>query len=62
MVEQEFSTIYSRMNALMAHVGVYENLMNGTWTECVATTTKLENNMVNPNEENFAHEKFYEKF
>ena len=59
MVEQESTTLYSYMRGFMAHVGLHENLKTGIWTECSATATKLENIMVNPHKEKFAHEKLY---
>ena len=58
VVEQGFDIIHSHMCAMMAHTGVYENLNTDLWTECAATTNKIENIMVNPHEEKCAHEKF----
>ena len=49
------------MHAMMAHIGLHENLKNGIWPKCAATKTKLENIMVNPHEEKIAHKKFYER-
>ena len=45
----------------MAHTGLHENLKTGLWPKCAATTTKLENNMVNPHGEKYTHDKSYEK-
>ena len=59
VVEGGFATLYYQMHAMMAHVGIQENLKNGLWPEWGATATKLENIMVNPDEEKCAHEKLY---
>ena len=48
MVEQGFPTIYSRMRVMMARMGLNKNLNTGLCPKCAATTTKLENIMVNP--------------
>ena len=58
MVEQGFATIYYQMRATMVHTVLHENLKTGLWPKCAATSTKLENIMVKPHEENFSHEKF----
>ena len=61
MVELGFNTLYSRMCAMMAHMVLHENFNTGLWPECASTTDKLENIMVNPHEEIFAHKKLYGK-
>ena len=61
MIEWGFATFHSKIRAMMAHSGLHENLKNGLFTKCAAITTKLENIMVNPQEENYAYEKFYSK-
>ena len=45
----------------MAHTGIHEKIKIGLWTKCVETVTKLQNVMVNPHAEKFAHEKLYGK-
>ena len=52
VVEPEFATLYSQMHAMMAHIGLHENLKARILPEHVETTTKLENIMVYPQEEN----------
>ena len=42
VVERGFAKLYSRMHAMMAHVGLHENLKSGLWPKCAATSTKLE--------------------
>ena len=61
VVEPEFATLYSQIHAMMAHVGLHENLKTGIWPKRAATTTKLENIMVDPHKEKCAHEKSYNK-
>ena len=61
MVERGFATLYSRMCAMMRHIGLHENFKNGLWPEWAATETKLERIMVNPHKEKCAYEKFYGK-
>ena len=43
----------------MAHTGLHENLKTGLWPKCAATSSKLENIMVNTHKEKCAHKKFY---
>ena len=50
VIEQVFVTIYSRIYSIMVHVLPYENLKTGIWSECEATTNKLETCMVNTHE------------
>ena len=61
MVERGFAALYSQMRAIMAYTGLQGNLKTGPWPKCEATTTKLDNVMVNPLKEKCAHEKFYGK-
>ena len=61
VVEQGFSTLYSRMRAMMVYTGLHENLKTGLWPKCAATATKIEIIMVNPHEEKCVHEKFNSK-
>ena len=61
-VERVFATLYSQMRVIMTHPGLHENLKTCLWTKCTATTTKLENVMVNTHKEKCAHEKLYGKF
>ena len=56
-----FATLYFQMHVMMANTGLHENLKAGLWTEFAATATKLENIMVNPNEEKCSSKKFYGK-
>ena len=44
---------------MMVHALLHEKLSTVLWPECAATATKLENIMVNPDEEKCAHEKLY---
>ena len=46
------------MRVMMVQSGLYENLNTGLWPACAATATKLEDIMVNPQEEKYTHEKF----
>ena len=62
MVEWGFSTLYLRMNSMMAHTRLNENSNTGQWPKCVSTATKLENIMVNPHEENAHMKSSTEKF
>ena len=45
----------------MVQAGLHKNLRTDLCPECTATTTKLENIMVNPHEEKWKHENFYGK-
>ena len=49
------------MHDMIVHAGINENLKTDIWPECAATSKKLENIMVNPQEEKCAHKKFYIK-
>ena len=60
-VEQGFYKICSRMRVMMTHSGLHKNLKTGLWPECAANATKIENIMVNPYEEKYAHENLYRK-
>ena len=51
VVEQGFAALYSRMRAMMTHMGLHKNLKTGLCPECAATATKLKNIMVKPHEE-----------
>ena len=51
VVERRFDTLYSWMRAMMAPIGLHESLKTEIWSEGSATTTKLENIVVNPHEE-----------
>ena len=61
MVEREFDTLYSWMCVMILHTGLHENLNTGLCPKCAATTTNLENIIVNPRKEKCAHEKLYRK-
>ena len=61
VAEQGFATLYSRMLAIMMHMGLHKNFKTGLWIECTETVNKLESIMIKPHEEKCAHEKFYEK-
>ena len=61
VVERGFATLYLQMRVIMLHAGLHENLNNGICPKCAATTTKIENIMVNPHKEKCAHHKFYRK-
>ena len=47
VIEWGFDTIYSCMGTMMEQSGLHENIKTGIWTKCAATSTKLENVMVN---------------
>ena len=49
------------MRKIMSQTGPHENLKTGIWPKCATTTTKLEKNMVIPQEEKCAHKKLYGK-
>ena len=49
------------MCVIMMYAGIHEKLNTGLWPKYMATSIKLENIMVNPHEDKYAHEKFYRK-
>ena len=61
VVKRVFATIYSQMRAMMVRASLHQNLKNGLCLKWAATTTKLENIMVNPHREKCAHDKLYRK-
>ena len=58
VIERGFDTLYSWMCGIMVHVVLHEKLKIGPWRECMATTIKLENIMINPHEEACVFDKF----
>ena len=52
------ATLYSCMHLMIDHTRLHENFNIFLCPKCAATATKLENIMVDPDEEKCAHEKF----
>jgi len=53
-VEQKFTTLFSRVQAMMNGVGFngeQEHLCKGLWDKCAGTATKLENIIVSANKQ-----------
>ena len=61
VVKRGFATLYYRVCVMMTHEGHHENFKAGLWSECTETATKIENVMINPHEQKYAHEKFHQK-
>ena len=61
VVKWGFTILSSWMRVMMAYTGLHENLKTSLWNKCAATATRLENIMVNLQEEKCAHDKCYGK-